>query len=187
VLPFQFPVSPPDPLQAGRARSCSCLGLDCPVPALHPVGTLTGEDATTDVVRVAAWWVQIPWANIATVTGQGVDVIDVFTDGQMPLERILAWLDRRGAQPGPVLAPNGHCLQFLVRPAAGWAADAARTPVGELGHPEPGAPVLLPPSRTIDGTGVRWLRPFTTIEVLPHGRPLFDTLRHLPDLRPWIP
>ena len=190
VLPYHHPASRlPVPGDGGGLVGCSCGRPGCPAPARHPIGTLTLGQASSDAVQVADWFTQTPGANIATHTGPELDVVRLDPDGQVPPGRVLAWLDRSGTPLGPVLG-NDHdgSLWFVVRPGCGGLAPgAALTPAGHVSHPPRGTPLLLPPSRTIHGASLQWLRPLTTIEGLPGGAALFETLRRLPDLHKWAP
>jgi hypothetical protein len=130
----------------------------------HPNGF---KDATTDPVRLARWWNELPLANIIAPTGVVFDVIDL--DG--PHAAALLREHVPDLPDGPLvrsgsgwrhhyLAPTGHGRHvglLKAGPECGCPDDQGqpkRCGVDFLGTD---GYVLLPPSRTSDV--YRWLRP----------------------------
>jgi putative DNA primase/helicase len=64
---------------------CSCdKGAGCDRPAKHPIPKQGVKQATTDPVRIRAWWNEHPDANVAIATGEAskIIVIDVDMGGE---------------------------------------------------------------------------------------------------------
>ena len=61
---------------ADDRRACSCDRIGCPAPGAHPVSPAWQTMATTDLERVATWWLAMPDANVILATGRVFDVLD---------------------------------------------------------------------------------------------------------------
>ena len=132
VLPSHYPIRIDGPDQHSRRYACSCGRTRCPTPAKHPIGRLTINDATVNLDRVAAWWTETPYANVASPAGRMFDVLQLTYP--RPATQILDWLDAHGIEPGPVIATAPNLLQFPVR---GSAPTMARyTPSTAAGLPD---------------------------------------------------
>jgi hypothetical protein len=61
---------------------CTCGFADCGNVGKHPCTKNGLKDATTDESVIRKWWGDMPWANVAVVTGaeSGVVVVDVDAD-----------------------------------------------------------------------------------------------------------
>jgi hypothetical protein len=118
-------------------------------------------DASIDPVLVAQWWTGgLRQANIAAVTGQAFDVVELRHPGRP--EDLREWLADFDIAPGPVVDVGIGRVQFLT--AVGEATPCF-APVGSaggvrrLGH---GAIVLLPrPAGSWTSTRSRGCREFT--------------------------
>ncbi len=143
VLPMHHPRA-----MLGRGMvGCSCDQLGCQAPGRHAIGGLGVGDATTDPERVRGWWKRWPLANVGTVAGVAVEVVNL-TYPDLAAE-LAGWLRAHGAGDGPVVElPSGQLLflgtalpasvrgPWLKRFEGGWAERAAH-----------GVLVPLPPSR----------------------------------------
>lgn len=174
VLPCHYPIELVG--QAGRGeegRVCSCGRLHCPAPALHPIGLVTADDASTEAIDVVCWWAATPEASIATPVGAAVDVVEVHHPA--PAVALAGRVAELSAAPGPVIRAGRGCTQFLV--AAGSTASAAERPDGdEVVLVPPGSLVFLPHSRLIDGQQVSWVRRLPDAARLPPAELLLPAL-----------
>jgi hypothetical protein len=113
VLPSNFPVPAGLDDEGGPRFGCSCARDDCPTPARHLMAEMGPADASTDPVRVAQWWSGgLREANIAALTGQAFDVVELRHPGRP--EDIRAWLAEFGIAPGPVLDVGIGRVRFLT-------------------------------------------------------------------------
>ena len=147
VLPCHWPVPASKDGAGWTLPRCSCGRRDCPMPAAHPVGGLTTEDATRNPARVAAWWQRWPNANPAVATDGHLDAVELRNPG--PDEPILAWLDAQGVPAGPTVRLGGRLVFLTASSATGTAF--APSPAGEVRCSGDGRLVLLPPSRLASG------------------------------------
>jgi hypothetical protein len=177
VLPCHYPVRASMTGEGWPRLGCSCPQEDCPTPARHLMGGIRPADASTDPVRVAQWWTSdLREANVAAMTGQAFDVVELRHPDRP--EEIRAWLAACEVAPGPVLDAGIGQVQFLT--AVGQAAPRF-VPIGSsggvrrLGH---GAVVLLPPSRLVDRHEVAWLQGPHDVRLPDAGR-LFEALARL--------
>lgn len=181
VLPCHFPVHAGLADEGWPRLGCSCGRDDCLTPARHLMAEMGPADASTDPVLVAQWWTGgMREANIAAVTGQAFDVVELRHPGRP--EDIRAWLANFQVMPGPVLDVGIGRVQFLT--AVGEATPCF-APIGSTGGArrlEPGAIVLLPPSRRVDLYEVAWLQGLDGVR-LPETGQLFDALARLA----WLP
>src|SRR4051794_1513881 len=78
VLPVWEPLTTPP----GAARGCACpQALACPHPGKHPRTTHGYKDASRDPVQLAAWWMNVPHANVGVATGVQSEVAVLDVDG----------------------------------------------------------------------------------------------------------
>lgn len=113
------------------------------------------KDATTDEAQIRAWWRVRADYNVAAPTGILFDVFDV--DGPEGMVALGDYMDQ-GAVPAPLalsLTPRGR--HYLVPPADVPNTTGLLPKVDYRGR---GGYVLLPPSRTTDGT-YWWDTPLT--------------------------
>ncbi|HZD69977.1 MAG TPA: bifunctional DNA primase/polymerase [Actinomycetes bacterium] len=186
VLPSHYPV-PAGLTDEGWPRlGCSCSRDDCLTPTRHLMAEMEPADASTDPVRVAQWWTGgMREANVAAVTGQAFDVVELRHPGRP--EDIRAWLADFQVVPGPVLDAGIGRVQFLTvvgETAPCFAPIGSTGGVRRLRH---GAIVLLPPSRLVDWHEVAWLQGLHGV-TLPDVDRLFEALARLPeaqDLTAW--
>jgi hypothetical protein len=178
----------PRPVLGNGMVGCSCDRFGCWGPAAHPMGELGVGDATTDPERVGGWWKRWPDANVATVAGVAVEVVNL-TYPDLAGE-LAGWLRAHGAGDGPVAElPSGQ-LRFLGRAVASsvrgpWVKRLGGGWVERVAH---GVLVLLPPSRVAEpGRGELVWRTGPHV-ALPDGAPLAGALMALPspeELRSW--
>jgi len=174
VVPSHYPVPGGEhPCSGGPVLECSCGNLWCATPARHLIGAYHLDDASTDAADVCRRWMAHPDGNIATPAGLLFNSVQ-FQDPGVP-EHLLAWLEGNGITPGPVLQADRGTLEFLVKPGPLLVSQTHGT-LTSVGY---GGLVLLPPSRTIGGDALAWLRPLET--ELPPGDPLVDALAQVPD------
>jgi len=113
------------------------------------------KDATTDLDQIRAWWKVNPLYNLAAPTGLLFDVFDV--DGPEGMIALGDYIDAGQLPPiiGLSLTPRGR--HYLVPPAGQHNTTSLLPKVDYRGT---GGYVLLPPSRTPDGT-YWWDTPLT--------------------------
>lgn len=111
------------------------------------------KDATTDLEIVRGWWAAHPSANVAAVTGRGIDVLDV--DGPEGEATLAALVVRRWPLPRSVevKTARGRHIYFL---AGGWPCSASRRLGPKLDTRGRGGYVVVPPSIHPDGTVYSW-------------------------------
>jgi hypothetical protein len=171
------------PAPADLPQFCSCGSLDCPAPARHPIGTLTIEDVAADVRQVSRWWLAHPTANLAMVTSGRVGVVALHHSARP--DHIIRLLNTRQADPGPIIHAGEGLLHLLVKPdqrldvptteaiplASSAGSEAVAIPLG--------TPILLPPSRLMTGTRIRWIRRLYHTSRLPDAASLLGVLNDL--------
>jgi hypothetical protein len=164
--------------QERAALACSCGEASCAAPARQPAWSLTAGDATTATVELVRWWIGIPDANLATLAGQPVGLVELCHRAPAPL--VVGWLAMHGIAAGPLIDAGPGCLQFLVRPGrGGWSFRMVEH--GSVLRLGPGGGlILLPPSRLISGVWTRWLQPPGSAGPLPDGDRLFEALLGIP-------
>lgn len=152
------------------------------------------KDATTDPVRIRAWWQKMPAANVAIATGEpGPDVVDVDCKHGAPGAESLGRLARAGLVSGAgslVRTPSGGCHLYFDGTDQGNGAIAAhgidfRGRGGYVVAPPSvvtGSPYLLEDRRT-SSASVDWQRiraflvpPRPIPRVQPGQRPGVDAL-----------
>ena len=174
LLPAHRPV-PPD---RWHLTGCSCTRPDCPTPAAHPIRRLTVDLATTNPTQLQRWWGgRAADANLATVAGVAVDVIELRHPARH--SEVAAWLRANDVEPGPVLDVGDGRTQFLTNLAGvrvGWYWPLPPGWVTKLDH---GSIVLLPPSCRAGGISVDWLTGPFGVD-LPDCGALFQALKRLP-------
>jgi Bifunctional DNA primase/polymerase, N-terminal len=198
VLPLHYPLLYRGHLKAltdSRPRgpstpssSCSCRDPSCGQPAKHPMGSLVPhgvKDATTNRVRVLAWWTRHPQANIGLATGHLFDVLDV--DGPAGEYTIRALAAEHGLHSsGPLVRTGGGGWHYLLAPTGlGNVRPAGLAHVDWRGR---GGYVVAPPSRHVSGHPYRWAAgrglDVPVAEVPPV---LLERLERRPSLRPADP
>lgn len=114
------------------------------------------KDATTNPAQIEAWWKVNPHYNVAAPTGHLFDVFDV--DGPEGLIALGEFMDA-GGFPAPMalsLTPRGRHYLVPVNPDVGNTTGL----LPKVDYRGRGGYVLLPPSRTPDGT-YWWDTPLT--------------------------
>jgi Bifunctional DNA primase/polymerase, N-terminal len=153
----------------------------CRPASKEPATTHGFYDASTDPVRITAWWERQPAANLAIATGRpGPDVLDVDQHGPAgngfaALNRLKSagLLDGVGAI---VRTPHGGLHAYF----AGSGQSSGRLPQQHLDFKAAGGYVLAPPSeidarpyvsvRTQASTGgINWTAAIHLLEPVPSG------------------
>ena len=125
------------------------------------------KDATTDRDTISKWWTEVPDANVAIATGDGLIVLDIDTkngnDGWGTLDALMR---DHGELPGTrgVTTPTGGChLYFRAPKDAGIRNSASKHGPG-LDVRGCGGYVLAPPS-IVDGKPYVWTWSSPTAEL----------------------
>jgi Bifunctional DNA primase/polymerase, N-terminal len=145
------------PLHSPANGTCSCGDADCDSPAKHP-RTLHGlKDASSDSQTVRQWWQRWPDANIGLITGVAFDVGDLDSDAAMATFRTRSEAENFDPRILP-RTKTGRGTQVFVRPTG----TGNRTRIfpdcdwrGVDGY------VVAPPSKHINGSSYRWVKPLT--------------------------
>lgn len=147
IFPCHWPVS-----VNGQAR-CSCRKPDCQAVGKHPRTRNGHKDATTDVMRVSAYWARYPLANIGLVTGgtNGVTVLDI--DPRHGGDESLAALEKLHG-PLPTTSRNrtgggGEHIYFYYVPGVSCSSGELAPGIDVKGD---GGYVLAPPSQHASGS-----------------------------------
>jgi hypothetical protein len=141
-------------------RTFACGRPGCPVTGCHPAVEHWEQAASSDPVRVAAWWRHRPHA-LLLATGRGFDVIEV----PAYLGRLV--LDVARPRPGATTAGHDRVYGPVATTPTGRWMFLVRT--GDPLRPEleqclyvlrhgPGSWIPAPPTRLPEGM-VRWLVP----------------------------
>jgi hypothetical protein len=167
VLPLHYPFPHRGDLQAltgdqqlpspAVRTSCSCRDPGCGQVGKHPLGSLVPhgvKDATTNRVRVLAWWTRHPQANIGLATGHRFDVLDI--DGPAGAHAIQELAAAHGLQSsGPLVRTGGGGWHYYLAPTGlGNARPAGLPHVDWRGR---GGYVVAPPSRHASGHLYQWV------------------------------
>jgi Bifunctional DNA primase/polymerase, N-terminal len=145
------------PLHSPDNGVCSCGHAHCDSPAKHP-RTLHGlKDASSDSQTVRQWWQRWPDANIGLITGVAFDVGDLDSDAAMATFRTRSEAENFDPRILP-RTKTGRGTQVFVRPTG----TGNRTRIfpdcdwrGVDGY------VVAPPSKHINGSSYRWVKPLT--------------------------
>jgi hypothetical protein len=174
VIQSHWPTAPTgQPHHTSSLVVCSCGDADCPAPAAHPVTSI--DDATVNIAQVIGRWSANPHANVATPAGISFDVLEC-RDNQT-----LNRLAEQGIEPGPTIDLGDGRLRFPVRASLSAGPRASATRHDTAWCLDAGTPVLLPPSRLVDGREITWLCPFDDrVVLLPERDQLLDALLQLP-------
>ena len=145
------------PVHGIRDDRCTCGRLDCSEPGKHPRITNWPNAATSDPVRIRAWWADWPDANIGGTTDKQFALdVDPANGGVESLARLEA---QHGALPPTwrTETGSGGAHRFFPQPADG---PPLRNSAGVLGPGldtrGEGGYVVLPPSRHVSGRRYRW-------------------------------
>jgi hypothetical protein len=170
------------PVYEPNGHGCACAdGARCKHPAKHPRTEHGFRDASPDVARIDAWWLDWPSANIGVATGavSGVVVLDVDGEaGHASLATLTplpdTWRSRTGrgehvwfAHPG---RPVGNRAGFM--PGLDLRGD--------------GGYVLAPPSRHASGATYGWLVGPSDVELAPVPDWLLELVQ-APEVRAPVP
>jgi hypothetical protein len=155
-----FPCHHPLPETHGRGWCCSCSDRDCSRAAKHPLTRHGLKDATARAEVITAWWQRWPQANIAIPTGAIFDVLDIYgPDGIRAIDKLGLSRSLRAHTP---VARTGNGWHYLFTPTG--AGNRVRV-VDGLDWRGQGGYVIAPPSRHINGSAYRWVRPFDTVDL----------------------
>jgi Bifunctional DNA primase/polymerase, N-terminal len=145
------------PLHNPEKGSCSCGHADCDSPAKHPRTPHGLKDASSDEQIVRQWWQRWPDANIGLITGVAFDVGDLDSDAAMATFRTRSEAENFDPRILP-RTKTGRGTQVFVRPTG----TGNRTRIfpdcdwrGVDGY------VVAPPSKHINGSSYRWVKPLT--------------------------
>jgi predicted P-loop ATPase len=150
------------PLWPMRDGRCGCGNGDCPNRAKHPLPRLApngSHSATTDAAIIAAWWADVPDANVGIATGQesGVWVLDIDPrhGGDVTLEALEA---RYGRLPTSLRARTGsggaHIL--FVHPRDGRLSNSSGRLGAGLDVRGDGGYIVAAPSNHASGGTYAW-------------------------------
>jgi hypothetical protein len=118
------------------------------------------HDATIDLDQIARWWRRTPSPNIALLTGQAFDVVDLDTPGARE------WARGQGWNIGPGVE-TGRGLHVYVQATGSGNRTALRPGIDYRGR---GGYVIAPPSVHPTGHRYRW-----------NGSPVRDSIPPAPD------
>ncbi len=162
---------------------CSCGDIACPTPARHPIGTLTTNDATTDLGQLGRWWLAHPTANPATITDERVGVIELHHPAKP--DALLYAMKNHHADQAPMFHAGQGVMYLLVNPNLGLDDSAVAVASQRISDIEkvvvtpPGTVVLLPPSTTMTGRRIRWMSHLHNVDSLSTATHMLEVLTGL--------
>src|SRR6266542_2759630 len=142
---------------------CSCGDIACPTPARHPIGTLTTNDATTDLGQLGRWWLDHPAKPDA----------------------LLYAMKNHHADQAPMFHAGQGVMYLLVNPNLGLDDSAVAVASQRISDIEkvvvtpPGTVVLLPPSTTMTGRRIRWMSHLHNVDSLSTATHMLEVLTGL--------
>lgn len=171
------------PAPAELPQFCSCGDIACPTPACHPIGTLTASDATTDLGQLGRWWLAHSTANPATVTDEGVGVIELHHPARP--DALLYAMKGHRADQAPMFHAGQGVMYLLVKPKLGLDDSAIEVASNRISNIEKvvvtptGTLVLLPPSTNMTGRRIRWMSHLHHVDSLPTAARMLEVLTGL--------
>ena len=171
------PGYPPVEVAGQGMIGCACGRAACRAPGRHlHEGQSTAGGPTADRDQVKRWWGGGQSWSVATVTGAGLDVVQLSYEA--PIGAVIGWLDDHGLLDIPAVIGHGH-VEFLTGPCPGTPAYAP-LPSGWVRRPPPGELVLFPPSCVPGGSPLTWYTALKADVDLVESAGLFAALAELP-------
>lgn len=147
-----FPVY--EPMEDGR---CSCGKTDCSSPAKHPRTRHGVLEATTDQVRIRAWWTQWPDANIGLATGRKSRIVVMDIDPRHGGDKSLAEFEAHmGRMPETLECLTGGGGRHFYLRAPEFPIKNKVNLMPGIDFRGDGGYVIAPPSGHISGGLYKW-------------------------------
>lgn len=167
------------PIHTPRAGGCSCeRGAACGGSAgKHPRLNAWQRDATTDPMKIRAWWRAWPDANVGIATGGAGRIVAVDIDGAEGRETLARLELAHGALPATLTSKSGRVdggEHRFFRVPEGLDIGAIKNRAGRPGGPMPkvdiranNGQVVAPPSLHASGNRYAWINRDAPIATLP--------------------
>ncbi len=158
--------------------ACSCSkGVDCRASAKHPVFAKWRDVATTDPLKLRAWWRKWPRANVGVLMGGVASLVTIDIDGDLGRESLAALEALHSKLPLTLTQSTGRAKGgvhhiFHVDPFyVDWIKNRAHLAPG-IDIRSEGGLIVAAPSIHPTGAQYRWIDPTQAIAELPQW--LFD-------------